>query len=123
MSSRRRHTRFSRDWSSDVCSSDLAMESDRWLKVREKEQRLEREESVRLFYVAVTRAEQRLILSGVPEEHREARKGGEILSSGSWSKWLDAVLGYDRIDWETGCWSLPDGEGDLPIAVWTGEGE
>src|SRR5690606_40422277 len=25
-SSRRRHTRFSRDWSSDVCSSDLAKE-------------------------------------------------------------------------------------------------
>src|SRR5690606_39854558 len=25
-SSRRRHTRFSRDWSSDVCSSDLAMD-------------------------------------------------------------------------------------------------
>src|SRR5690606_40392362 len=25
-SSRRRHTRFSRDWSSDVCSSDLASE-------------------------------------------------------------------------------------------------
>src|SRR5690606_40684844 len=24
-SSRRRHTRFSRDWSSDVCSSDLGM--------------------------------------------------------------------------------------------------
>src|SRR5690606_39529780 len=24
-SSRRRHTRFSRDWSSDVCSSDLTM--------------------------------------------------------------------------------------------------
>src|SRR5690606_40314273 len=28
-SSRRRHTRFSRDWSSDVCSSDLAMSSSR----------------------------------------------------------------------------------------------
>src|SRR5690606_35575036 len=27
-SSRRRHTRFSRDWSSDVCSSDLAHDSD-----------------------------------------------------------------------------------------------
>src|SRR5690606_40889231 len=27
-SSRRRHTRFSRDWSSDVCSSDLAFEFD-----------------------------------------------------------------------------------------------
>src|SRR6266511_3583744 len=29
-SSRRRHTRFSRDWSSDVCSSDLAMRPDTW---------------------------------------------------------------------------------------------
>src|SRR5690606_39786811 len=27
-SSRRRHTRFSRDWSSDVCSSDLYINSD-----------------------------------------------------------------------------------------------
>src|SRR5690606_40396570 len=27
-SSRRRHTRFSRDWSSDVCSSDLELNSD-----------------------------------------------------------------------------------------------
>src|SRR5690606_39843331 len=27
-SSRRRHTRFSRDWSSDVCSSDLAVRGD-----------------------------------------------------------------------------------------------
>src|SRR5207302_2096005 len=26
-SSRRRHTRFSRDWSSDVCSSDLELEA------------------------------------------------------------------------------------------------
>src|SRR5690606_40582730 len=26
-SSRRRHTRFSRDWSSDVCSSDLGVET------------------------------------------------------------------------------------------------
>src|SRR5690606_40377597 len=30
-SSRRRHTRFSRDWSSDVCSSDLVRE---WYQVR-----------------------------------------------------------------------------------------
>src|SRR5690606_40705491 len=28
LSSRRRHTRFSRDWSSDVCSSDLMISSD-----------------------------------------------------------------------------------------------
>src|SRR5690606_39603528 len=29
LSSRRRHTRFSRDWSSDVCSSDLVNKMDR----------------------------------------------------------------------------------------------
>src|SRR5690606_40592268 len=29
-SSRRRHTRFSRDWSSDVCSSDLSKNSKRF---------------------------------------------------------------------------------------------
>src|SRR5690606_40193914 len=28
-SSRRRHTRFSRDWSSDVCSSDLSQDKDK----------------------------------------------------------------------------------------------
>lgn len=103
--------------------SGEALETARWLMAKEKERRLEREESVRLFYVAVTRAEKRLILSGVPEEHKEAKDGGEILSSGSWSKWLDAVLDYGRIDWEAGRWALSDGEGDLPIAVWGGEGE
>src|SRR5690606_39753958 len=40
-SSRRRHTRFSRDWSSDVCSSDLEEEIKRterqlWQKIRTK---------------------------------------------------------------------------------------
>src|SRR5690606_40497306 len=30
-SSRRRHTRFSRDWSSDVCSSDLDQPRDQYL--------------------------------------------------------------------------------------------
>src|SRR5690606_39422010 len=30
LSSRRRHTRFSRDWSSDVCSSDLWIEMGYW---------------------------------------------------------------------------------------------
>src|SRR5690606_40588859 len=29
-SSRRRHTRFSRDWSSDVCSSDLTVPAKYW---------------------------------------------------------------------------------------------
>src|SRR5690606_1148905 len=35
ISSRRRHTRFSRDWSSDVCSSDLATELGRDLSDEE----------------------------------------------------------------------------------------
>src|SRR5207302_6621964 len=30
-SSRRRHTRFSRDWSSDVCSSDLRLDVYGWV--------------------------------------------------------------------------------------------
>src|SRR5690606_41047959 len=30
LSSRRRHTRFSRDWSSDVCSSDLSDAFEPW---------------------------------------------------------------------------------------------
>src|SRR5205809_7397969 len=32
-SSRRRHTRCSRDWSSDVCSSDLAIESGEFFRL------------------------------------------------------------------------------------------
>src|SRR5690606_39861971 len=34
-SSRRRHTRFSRDWSSDVCSSDLTIRLPKWNRVIE----------------------------------------------------------------------------------------
>src|SRR5690606_39645931 len=34
-SSRRRHTRFSRDWSSDVCSSDLRIPSTQALRALE----------------------------------------------------------------------------------------
>src|SRR5882757_8737477 len=33
-SSRRRHTRYWRDWSSDVCSSDLAVEGDQGRQAR-----------------------------------------------------------------------------------------
>src|SRR2546429_3335657 len=35
-SSRRRHTRCSRDWSSDVCSSDLWMDADVFERLRSK---------------------------------------------------------------------------------------
>src|SRR5690606_40120649 len=36
-SSRRRHTRFSRDWSSDVCSSDLHDDLTHFLALREQD--------------------------------------------------------------------------------------
>src|SRR5690606_41024102 len=53
-SSRRRHTRFSRDWSSDVCSSDLAsgltVEFPGFLKayVEDQEEDAQEEKEVRL---------------------------------------------------------------------------
>src|SRR3982750_3435335 len=37
-SSRRRHTRSDRDWSSDVCSSDLLLSRIRWAQVVHNEQ-------------------------------------------------------------------------------------
>src|SRR5688572_33171247 len=43
-SSRRRHTRFDCDWSSDVCSSDLR----KWLAVAARLERTERPEEERL---------------------------------------------------------------------------
>src|SRR5690606_7142511 len=49
-SSRRRHTRFSRDWSSDVCSSDLAESARRWI-----EQKLG-EDAVQHHFAAVSTA-------------------------------------------------------------------
>src|SRR5690606_40319853 len=38
-SSRRRHTRFSRDWSSDVCSSDLVPGRKCWAETRRDRER------------------------------------------------------------------------------------
>src|SRR5690606_15305888 len=60
-SSRRRHTRFSRDWSSDVCSSDL--EEGLCPHEQSMYEASGLEEERRLMYVAVTRARQRLYLS------------------------------------------------------------
>jgi ATP-dependent helicase/nuclease subunit A len=68
-------------------------ESFRWKQRAEEERKREREESVRLFYVAVTRAEDRLILSGTPEEHKGFAKGEPILSGDTWSKWLNGAFG------------------------------
>lgn len=87
----------------------------RWQLVMDRERELSREESVRLFYVATTRAEQRLILSGIPEEHKGLQKGEEILSANTWSKWMDGVLGFSRIDWERGIWNFADGNSEVAV--------
>lgn len=86
-------------------------ETDRWIRWRERETERMRQESVRLFYVAATRAIRKLVLSGVPQKHKGMAKGEPLLSADTWAKWLDGVLGYDRIDWKRGRWSFPDDEG------------
>src|SRR5699024_12224621 len=50
--SRRRHTRSKRDWSSDVCSSDLLSEE------------------MRILYVALTRAKEKLIITGFAKKEK-----------------------------------------------------
>jgi ATP-dependent helicase/nuclease subunit A len=90
-------------------------ETDRWVRWRRQEAEKQRAESARLFYVAATRAERKLILSGIPQEYKEKETP---LSADTWSKWLDAILGYDRINWEKGMWTFPDEEG-LSLAVYT----
>lgn len=90
------------------------VETARWEKVSEKEKRLDWEESVRLFYVATTRAEQRLVLCG-PEDRIE--KNTPVHHIKHWSKWLDVVLGYERVDQEKQIWSFT--EDCKPIRVFS----
>src|SRR5690606_40138674 len=58
-SSRRRHTRFSRDWSSDVCSSDLShllqhAREDAITHIRKHEPKIKTRETGRRFIFAET---------------------------------------------------------------------
>src|SRR5690606_11815612 len=78
-SSRRRHTRFSRDWSSDVCSSDL-------------------------LDLPTTRERLRLIIESDPEETQGtlAEQGSQRLRGDSQSAG-DTVVGLSRLtdrDWK-----------------------
>src|SRR5690606_35811560 len=71
-SSRRRHTRFSRDWSSDVCSSDLILLSQRGWKVtiyeRRGDPRIKGYESGRSINLALAeRGRHALRVAGVEE--------------------------------------------------------
>ncbi|WP_339061894.1 UvrD-helicase domain-containing protein [Tepidibacillus marianensis] len=77
----------------------------------EKEKELDREESARVLYVAITRAEKKLFLSGKVEEAKNKEDLGQVLKETTWSKWLDAVFHVDQITIEEGQWPylLSDG--------------
>ncbi|SFS67175.1 UvrD-helicase domain-containing protein [Marininema halotolerans] len=94
------------------------METYRWQLMKKREAQLAREEFVRLFYVAVTRAEERVILSGSPEEHHGKSHGEIVTTADTWSKWLDGVLGYNTMDQQEGWWTFPTWEGP-PIRLLT----
>src|SRR5690606_39891892 len=91
-SSRRRHTRFSRDWSSDVCSSDLKRENGDKL-VMEVQQHLG-EDSVRCIAMDGTEGLTRgmevvdtgkaIAMPTGPQIRSEERRGGKECRSRRW---------------------------------------
>jgi len=92
----------------------------RWLLTSEQEKRLEREESVRVFYVATTRAEKKLILSGKIEDTKGKYGLRDVLQTNTWSKWLDVVLGYEIISYEDKSWFYSiddDNKGRIHVVV------
>lgn len=68
-----------------------------WLRRRleEEERRLERQESMRVLYVATTRARDRLVLAGTKSRINTAR---DYLEMASWLEWLCRALGITDTD-------------------------
>jgi ATP-dependent exoDNAse (exonuclease V) beta subunit len=84
-------------------------ETERFCLMREKRVKLETEEAIRLLYVAMTRAEQRLILCCRLKKEKEEAKFH------SWNHWVVTHLGEENIDRERGIWQYdPD---RLPIRL------
>src|SRR5439155_15509938 len=84
-SSRRRHTRWPRDWSSDVCSSDLSraitIRVARIVMAREHEQ----QRVQRLALLGIERSEELVVdpLGDRPERSEERRVGKECRTRGA----------------------------------------
>src|SRR5205085_4897050 len=93
-SSRRRHTRFDCDWSSDVCSSDLVAVTGpgAYAFIREEEKALHRIADVlktplvNLEKRVQSLLEERRALEKRVEERSEERRVGKE-SSGGWEQW------------------------------------
>src|SRR3712207_1984343 len=98
-SSRRRHTRYWRDWSSDVCSSDLVVE------LQEREVRLSHE---KVLVVAVISAQRKApgaaweIIAEVPSDI--AKRHTDVLADEELGAVLARVLRVSGIKMRTSIW-------------------
>lgn len=76
----------------------------RWIVIADKEKKLDREESVRILYVAMTRAIKKLFLSGKVEDTKGRFSKSEVLLANTWSKWFDIIMQYESISLEKKSW-------------------
>ncbi len=83
-----------------------------WEMVEEEDRRAHRAETVRILYVGTTRARDYLVLAGMPDRQVPSR---ELLAQGRYTRWVDALLGWDRANWEKGL--LPYGDGTRAIKL------
>src|SRR5690606_40800655 len=83
-SSRRRHTRFSRDWSSDVCSSDLHVAQPEGREGDEGDQRRQRDDGEPAVHSLSPPPGVRFpVASARPTSRSEERRVGKECRSGS----------------------------------------
>jgi ATP-dependent helicase/nuclease subunit A len=73
-------------------------------------------ESRRLFYVAATRAKERLILAG--KQPKSKKNGDRAKLAVSWQKWFEDALGITETQKQAGAWEDPTKE--FRVAIITG---
>src|SRR5207249_8247319 len=93
-SSRRRHTRSKRDWSSDVCSSDLsaALGDDGILRGTINSNSLREVEQLSLDVLLDRRPIAKLLAQRLPSLATEANRSEERRVGKEWRAWLGAEV-------------------------------